>query len=82
MRVLVEAVGVEELVKDNALGWKAVEAVVLVVLVAEFVNTNTVSAQGLVLLFYVELAPFGLMATKSEDGLLHFADHYFFNLVH
>ena len=82
VRVLMEAICIEELVKHYTFGWQTVETVVLVILVAKFVYTNTVTAQGLIFLLNVELAPFALVPTKFENRLLHFVDHDSFNLVH
>ena len=50
VRVLVEAVGVEELVEHYPLCWQPVVTVVLVVLVAKLVHTHPLSAQHVVLL--------------------------------
>ena len=82
VRVLMKAVSIKELVKDYAFCWQTMETVVLIILVAKFIHSNTVTAQGLVFLLDVELSPFCLLPTKFKYSLLHFVDHGPFNLVH
>ena len=77
-----EAICVEELVEDYTFGGQTVETIVLVILVAKFIYSNTVTAQGLVFLLDIELTPFCLLPTKLKYSLLHFVDHDPFNLVH
>jgi hypothetical protein len=58
-----EAVGIEEFVKNNPLCWQTVVGVVLVVFVSEFINTHSVPSESIVSLVDEELPCFRLVTT-------------------
>lgn len=77
-----ETVCVVELVEDDALCRQAMIAVILVIFVAELVDSDTIPTQHIVLLLNVELAEASLRRTHLADGALETAHKQSFNLIH
>jgi len=65
-----EAICLEESVKNNTLRWQPMVAIVLIVLVAKFVYAYSISAQSCISLLNHRLPQFRLLSAHSKECCL------------
>ena len=62
-----------KLVEDYTPRWKSMEAVVLIVLITEPINSNYLPSDSIIFLLYVPLPPLGSLVANLEKPVLNTA---------